>query len=103
MSAKSGLEQTYKLLTKGGLANILGIAYQSIDRWRLLNEFPCTEYNGKTMYALEIQQATNGLVTIEDLLGFIPHPQQLELYKRKAATNAIEQAEAEHNFHENHG
>lgn len=81
MSAQTGLKKAYKLLTKGGLANLLEISYQSIDRWYLMNKLPATEYNGETFYALKIQRATKGVVTIDELLGFIPHPQQWELDK----------------------
>lgn len=61
---------------KAALAQHLGVAYQSMDGWGVKNEMPATEFNGKTFYSLRIQELTAGQVTITDLLGFIPHPQQ---------------------------
>ena len=71
---KQSMKKARKIIGKAKLAGILGISYQSMDRWG--DSMPCTEYNGKTLYAYKIQALTNGEVTITDLLGFIPHPQQ---------------------------
>lgn len=76
MSVKTSLNKVYNILGKQGLAKELGIAYQSVKRWHDQNEMPCTEYNGKSCYSYKIQKLTDGKVTIEDLLGFVPHPQQ---------------------------
>ena len=76
MSVKTSLNKVYKLIGKQGIARELGVAYQSVKRWHDQNEMPCTEYNGKTCYSYKIQLLTDGEVTIEDLLGFVPQPQQ---------------------------
>ena len=61
---------------KSKLAAHLGISYQSMDGWSIGNELPATDFNGKTFYAMKIQEITDGKVTIVDLLGFVPHPQE---------------------------
>lgn len=76
MSARSGLKKAYKAMGgKIALAREVGVSYQSMDRWYDRNEFPCTEFNGKTKYAKKIEKLTKGEVTITDLLGFVPPPQ----------------------------
>lgn len=79
MSARTGLRKAYKIAGgKVALAKEVGIRYQTMDRWYAGNKLPCTDYNGETMYAKQIEELTNGEVTIEELLGFIPHPQSKE-------------------------
>jgi len=75
MSVRSGLDKAYKEFGKVELANELGISYQAMNRWYDYNQMPCTEFNGETDYAKQIQALTKNEVTIEELCGFIPHPQ----------------------------
>jgi len=76
MSVRTGLDKAYKIMGgKSPLANELGISYQSMNRWYDYNEMPATEYNGKTDYSKQIEKLTGGKVTIEELCGFVPHPQ----------------------------
>ena len=82
MSVKTALNKAIKIRGKIQLAKDLGISYQSMNRWFDHNELPATDFNGKTFYALRIQEVTEGKVTITDLLGFIPHPQQWAMDKK---------------------
>jgi len=82
MSVKTGLNKAYKIIKKTKLAKLIGISYQSMDRWHDNNEMPCSEYNGKTDYSRQIQELTGGKVTIEELCGFVP-PLQFENRKGK--------------------
>lgn len=76
LKVTESLDKVYSILGgKGALAKVLGISYQSIDKWHDKNEMPCTEYNGKTDYSRQIQELTDGEVTIKDLCGFVPPPQ----------------------------
>jgi len=82
MSVKTGLNKAYKIIKKTKLAKLIGISYQSMDRWHDNNEMPCSEFNGKTDYSRQIQDLTDGKVTIEELCGFVPQPQSKN-WKRK--------------------
>ena len=86
MSVKTSINKAYKIAgSKVKLAAVLGVAYQTIDEWRSRNEMPATEYNGKTFYSTRIQDLTNGKVTVADLCGFVPHPQDPDWPGFKAA------------------
>lgn len=78
MSVQSGLDKAYEIFSKTELAGHLGISYQAMNRWYDYDVMPCTDFNGETMYAKQIQELTEGKVTIEELCGFIPHPQSKE-------------------------
>ena len=84
-SVKTCLRKLNREFGNRGLARRLGIAYQSINQWHSKNRLPRTEYTGETFYALEIQRMTNGKIKIEDLLGFIPQPQQWKMDEDEAA------------------
>ena len=75
MSTRPSLEKAFEIVGKVKLGGLLGISYQSMNRWSSNNEMHCTEYNGKTFYSRHIESLTKGKVTITDLLGFIPPPQ----------------------------
>jgi len=75
MGARTSMKKAIKMIGKIKLSRILGVSYQSMNRWVEQNELPCTEYNGKTFYSRQIEHITKGKVTITDLLGFIPPPQ----------------------------
>jgi len=75
MGARTALKKAYKIMIKSKLAKEIGVSYQSMDRWIEVNKMPYSEYNGETNYATQIERITKGKVTITDLLGFIPPPQ----------------------------
>ena len=83
MSTKKALKKAFKIIGKVKLAEELEISYQAFNRWYDYGEMPCTEYNGKTMYSLKIQNLTKGEVTIEDLCGHVPYPQAEALKKQE--------------------
>ncbi len=72
---KQGMKKAFKLIGKTALAKHLGVRYQSIDQWIVAGKMPLSEYSGDTMYSTTIQRVTKGKVTVTDLLGFVPHPQ----------------------------
>jgi len=76
MGTKAALKKTYKLIIKSRLAKQIGVHYQSIDRWLAEDAMPCSEYNGKTDYSRQIEEITQGQVTVEDLLGGWRPPHQ---------------------------
>ena len=76
-SVKKAMAKAIKIAGgKVKMAAYLGISYQSINGWSTSGKMPCTEFNGETFYSLKIQELTEGEVTVVDLLGFVPHPQQ---------------------------
>ena len=71
--ARKALEKAFRIVGKARLCNDhLKIRYQSADRWLLTNRLPLTEYAGDTQYSMAIEKATEGKVTVTDLLGFVP-------------------------------
>jgi hypothetical protein len=74
-NVSKALLKAFKIAGKARTAAACGIAYQSMDRMVLKNVMPNTEYSGGTAYATAIEEITEGKVTIEDLLGFVPFTQ----------------------------
>lgn len=72
MSVKTALNKAFNIVPKAKLAKQLGISYQAMNHWHLINRMPRTEYSGETNHAQKIQEATGGKVKIEDLLGSVP-------------------------------
>ncbi|MEE8428308.1 MAG: regulator [Gammaproteobacteria bacterium] len=75
MNTKASLTKAFDLVGKTPLAKLLGISYQAMNLWQLKEKLPRTEYSGETAYAKAIQDATDGKVTVEDLLGSTPSHQ----------------------------
>jgi DNA-binding transcriptional regulator YdaS (Cro superfamily) len=75
---KKNMLKAFKIVGKAKMARLMGVAYQSTDRWVLTNRMPLTEYSGDTCYSIEIEDATGGQVTVTDLLGFVPIGQTRE-------------------------
>jgi DNA-binding transcriptional regulator YdaS (Cro superfamily) len=73
MSTRTAMRKAVKICGKRGLARALGLAYQSVNRYAEQNRLPDSEYSGRTLHALAIEKATEGQVTITDLLGWIPN------------------------------
>ena len=72
MSTKTALNKAIRLVGLIDLAKGLGISYQSISRWQLINRMPDTEYSCRTNHAIKIEKLTGGEVTVSDLLGHVP-------------------------------
>lgn len=51
------------------LAAMLGVRYQTIQKWRAMGRLPRTEWTGETDYAERIAIATGGKVTSRELLA----------------------------------
>jgi len=77
-NVKKSMEKAFKLYGKAKLADALGRRYQSLDRWMLTGKMPLTEFNGDTAYSMTIEKLTEGKVTVEDLLGWVPVTQTAE-------------------------
>ena len=73
MTTRTAMKKAVKIVGKRALARELGLAYQSMDRWGEQNRMPDSEYSGRTQHALKIEDATNGEVTVKDLLGWVPN------------------------------
>lgn len=78
MTVRQALNKAFKKVGKTELARQLGIRHQSMNGWHLKNKMPRTEYSGETSHAMKIQIATEGEVTVEDLLGHVPHHQVVD-------------------------
>lgn len=73
MSTKTALKKAIKITGgKSVLANNLGIAYQSINRWMQENRMPDSEYSCRSNHAEKIEKLTDGKVTVAMVLGHIP-------------------------------
>lgn len=72
MSTKTALQKAINICGMSHLAKEIGVPYQSIRGWMNRNQMPYKEYACKTNYALGIEKATEGVVTVTDLLGHIP-------------------------------
>jgi DNA-binding transcriptional regulator YdaS (Cro superfamily) len=73
MSTRTAINKAVKIRGKRALARDLGLAYQSVNRWADQNRMPDSEYSGRTRHALRIQEVTEGAVTVEMLLGWVPN------------------------------
>jgi DNA-binding transcriptional regulator YdaS (Cro superfamily) len=69
---KKNLLKAFKIVGKSKMSTLMGVRYQSVDRWVLTNKMPLTEFNGDTFYSRTIEKATDGAVTVTDLLGWVP-------------------------------
>ena len=54
------------------LGRCLGKSRQAVNKWRRLKRLPRTDWTGETNYAEQIEAATNGAVTREELLASLP-------------------------------
>ena len=62
------LERAIKIVGKVALARKLGVAYQSVDKW-IIRGMPKSEWNGRTTYCKIIEEATDGEITRDMLMG----------------------------------
>ena len=76
---RRSIKKAVKIIGLIELGRRLGITYQSISGWVDRDKIPDKEYCGKTLYSAAIEYHTDGEVTIEDILGFVPEPQAIEL------------------------
>lgn len=51
------------------VAEICGITRKAVYGWIARGRLPRTEYTGETDYAKQLEEATNGAVTAEELLN----------------------------------
>ena len=62
------LERAIKIVGKVALARKLGVAYQSVDKW-IVRGMPKSEWDGRTTYCKIIEEATDGEITRDMLMG----------------------------------
>ena len=62
------LERAIKIVGKVALARKLGVAYQSVDKW-IIRGMPKSEWDGRTTYCKIIEEATDGEITRDMLMG----------------------------------
>ncbi len=72
MTTKKAISKAVKIIGLAKMAKLLGVSKQAMYGWRDRNRMPDTEYSCRSTYALKIETATNGEVTIADLLGHLP-------------------------------
>jgi len=80
---KTVIRQAVKIVGLINLGKKLGVTYQTISNWMDRNKMPDKEYSGQTIYAAGIEHATDGKVTIMDILGTVPEHQAKELARLK--------------------
>ena len=62
------LGRAIKIVGKVALARKLGVAYQSVDKW-IVRGMPKSEWDGRTTYCKIIEEATDGEITRDMLMG----------------------------------
>ena len=62
------LERAIKIVGKVALARKLGVAYQSVDKW-IIRGMPKSEWDGRTTYCKIIEEATDGEIIRDMLMG----------------------------------
>lgn len=72
MNTKNALQKAIDIVGLQPLAETLGCSYQAVRKWQKQNRMPDSEYSGRTINCLKIQEATGGAVTVKHLLGEIP-------------------------------
>ena len=82
-SVKTNLKKAVKKVGLIELGRRLDITYQCIYGWIDRNRMPSKEFSGESLNAARIEHATEGEVTIENLLGFVPPLQAKELARLK--------------------
>lgn len=82
MSVKTAFRKLRRDHTLVDIAKRVGLAHPTVNGWVQRNEMPCTDYNGKTFYSLDLEEMSGGKVTVDELLGFEPHPIAWERRKR---------------------
>lgn len=83
MSTKTAINKAIKQIGLIDLAKKMNMSYQAIKLWRSNNRMPCTEYSGRTTHSMKIEKITNGEVTVEDLLGYVPVAVDMKRMKKK--------------------
>lgn len=51
-----------------GLARSIGVSYQAIRKWERAGRLPRTEWTGETTHAEAIERATDGYVSVGELM-----------------------------------
>lgn len=83
MSVRSALKKAIGIVGLSPMAKELGINYQAINGWMDRNRMPDKEYSCRSNYSQLIEKATDGKVTVTDLLGHIPRCQELRAKKKQ--------------------
>lgn len=72
MSTSHPLVKAIDILGLQGVAQVCGVTYQAVRKWKAGGRMPRTEWTGETAYCAAIQRATNDRVTREMLLASWP-------------------------------
>ncbi len=72
MATKNAITKAIKIIGLSKMAELLGVSKQAMSGWRDRNRMPDTEYSCRSNYSLTIETATDGQVTVADLLGHLP-------------------------------